>query len=693
MTGKELRTLNSHRNGVQSVAISHDGGLLATASWDRTVDLWNLTNLDAKPVSLRGHAEAVMAVAFDPSGDRLISASSDRSIKFWKLPIRPGGQVLQGHQRPVAAVRYSPDGKTIASASWDTQARIWDAKTGECRLSLWGHREGLSYLAYSPDSKRLATGGIDNVIIVWDLSDGQALTRFSGHDKPISGISFSPDGKWIASTGGTSFAVWNSTDATVRHLRRQTRDFNDASFSPDGRYIAATDGGDQWVDEIMLLDAETADVIRKFRGHENRISRLRFSTDGRQLVSVGYDHRVLTWDVDTGRLTKVLKGHNDWIYDVAFSPRGDRIASTSVDGTIKIWDPQRGKETLTLEGPWERSRGIDFSRDGNQLATASEDGNVRIWNATPFTDGVPAGRILDDGPAGPCGVVFSPDGRTLATAREDGRIQFWDAETGWETNTLPGHDRKVSSLAYSADGKLLASSGGVQGQPSDIKIWSVSNAKLRVQIRNDLPDTRVLTFHSGSEIASLDSTAINFWNESSERPIRTLRPSSAKKLTTGAAASDGNIVCASDVDGTLHVWDLRRGKSQTIDTSARGPIHALTFTPDGHYLLATSLIGPVRIWETTSWQEQQPLAASGSPRSLVVAPDNQTLACGDFYGVIRTWNLRSRAAIQTRYSYPWESVDHVGFSPDGKILAVACKSGSVMLWDANLNGSPLTPTD
>ena len=594
--------LTQHSDQVRDVAFSPDGRILATASADRTIRLWNAANGKPHGKPLTGHTAGVAAVAFSPDGKLLASASDDQTLQLWSTARgTPRGPPLEGHTAAVTDVAFSPDGTKLASASRDRSVRLWNARTGKPRGSpMTGHTGPINAVAFSPDGRRLASGSDDKTLRRWDVATGRLLGGpLRGHTDAVSAVAFSPDGeKLLSASLDSSLQFWDAATGAARGRPIKTpNSVLGVAFSRDGRTLA-------WVGDdrgVRLWNPSARSAVGKpFLGHTDAVAAVAFSPDGKTLASASDDRTARLWQIAAVQPT-TLRGHDGGVGGVAFSPDGAAIATGSLDETLRLWDARTGKPSLKPiqvggNGIWD----LAFSPDGRTIALGLFDGTVSLRDAATGEQRA----VL----AGHHGLVWevslSPDGQTIASAGNDKTVRLWDARTGApKGRPLRGHTGWVTAVAFSPDGKLLASGS----QDRTVRLWDVKTAT---------PHGRPLKGHGD-------------------------------KINAVAFSPDGGRLVSASFDKTVRFWDPASGRKLGQPLAAHSDVVAdVAFSPDGRTLASAGFDRMVRLWDPATRELRAPLV--GHTRSvwdIAFSPDSRTIAAGGLDGTVRLWRTAVGASV------------------------------------------------
>ena len=396
---------------INAITFSPDDTLIATATSNNVVRLWNLET-DKLVDTLAGHAATVNDIAFDTTGDVIVTASADGTAKIWRVDSGQAIDTLPGHPGGVLSLAFNPDGQQVATTGQDGVARLWNAEPEFDQIILTAHTAPVRRITFSPDGTLVATASSDRTARVWDAANGDSLHVFSDHNQVVNDVAISPDSLWLASASDDlDVRLWNLETGEVRlPLLIHPAAVNSVVYNNDGtQLLTSSDDG-----IVRLWDVASSRVMQALDHEGAVVNRAVFSPDSQLVATAVSDGTVRVWRVD-GELVQSLSAHGLPVNDVAFNQQGTYLATASDDGTARLWDLETGELIRSFTGHAGPVLGLSFNRDGTRLATASNDRTTKLWDVATGQ----AVRTLLDHTSSVLSVDYSPDGRSLATSSAD----------------------------------------------------------------------------------------------------------------------------------------------------------------------------------------------------------------------------------------------------------------------------------
>jgi WD40 repeat protein/serine/threonine protein kinase len=577
-TGKPLRTLYGHEDGIAALAWRPGGRELASvgAHLDRDIRIWDVPTGMQRQLKVRvdqgNVVDRASVLAWSPDGRNLASShrnglvclwdpASNRCIEELRLGDRfawsPDGRSLMmswgkpstvtvrdvvAHssrtllktENQIDDIALSPDGKTLATATTsENRVNLWDARTGQRLDSLEG-ANFVSAVAWSPDGTKIATGEVYNARI-WDPASGRALLKLTadtlGH---VHWVTWSPDGKTlIGSIPGNHILTWDA--ASGRRLRRHDgyRGWDDdgaesMSFSPDGKLLAV-----RTKENVKFCDAATGRALRTSLLQGQSPQSYRFSPDGRR-VAIKFPSVFRIEESQTGR-TVLETSWDEEVNSIAWSSDGVRLALGG-SKSVAIWDVDAGAIFRTIAVDAGPVRSLAWSPYGTRLAVPGSGAAVTLHDTA---SGEPVG-ILGESlihSQHVTSLLWSPFGKTLVVG--DSRVAgyshagivVWDIDTGEVLRNWQAHATRVVNLQWSPDAKALCSRGQHDQEGA---VWDAESGQLLRRI----PNSGIVVSPDGKTIAGAFGSALRLTDFADGQPRVTIVPlSDTKEL---AISPDGH---------------------------------------------------------------------------------------------------------------------------------------------------------
>ena len=582
---------------------------------------------------LKGHKKGVWSFAWSPDQTMMATASLDKTVCIWDAESRTILQTLK-HPDPVWTVAWSPNGNRVATSCDDGRLRIWNADTWDKSRTMDAHvGNHVGTVNWSPDGRFLVSSSSDHTARIWAADSGMPIGRPLLHEgKSVRGALWSPDGKLIASTcyPGDAIYLWKVTDQDhiLWKKLKGHQAINSLSWNSTSSLVASsgTDGS------VRVWDIATSRVLFNFDDHVGSAMRTGWGPDDMLLASPSTDGTVRVWNTVDGKATAVLRTPGVEALCAVWSQDAKRLAAGCSNGSVRLWD-MASRRQPTLDGR-ARVAFLTWSHDGESVVSISDEGKIRTWN--PSTGSVSSSPGLKEAiycnfvkwsPNGKCfawvhettqeinvmdsstgeyllmaksvpgmrgAICWSPDSKGLAIAKRDGFVDILDTESWQQSRTLDLQSTsRAVSLDWSDDGRSLVCEIGNTGTA----IFNMASGELTSSTKKPTLMTDYRWSRNAKMLAARWGSKAYAWPSKDEDSL-VIFSGHTLMVTDLSWNHDGTRLATSSTDGMVKIWDAHTGQlALTLDVGKS--VDCVSWHPDGKRIAAGSVDGKIRVWDAS----------------------------------------------------------------------------------------------
>ncbi|MDR2701672.1 MAG: caspase family protein [Spirochaetaceae bacterium] len=591
-----------------------------------------------------------------------------------KASATPDVRVFPQVSGGVNSAVFSPDGRYVLTGDNAGAVKVWEAETGILVKSFYSHDGEVKSVAWSRDGKYIASGSIDNTIKIWDVdsfSSEVCEPRTFQHQDKVYSVDFSPDSSILVSTSADKTTrFWNvSTGRQSGIWKGYSYTVHSAIFSPDGKQIVAVSDDAK----IMVCDLAASEIRALDSGYLAA-----WSPDGEYIVNVSGATFVSDQEIKRGVTVRIIDLNNskagwlsyqqigdfvwndqDVVYGVKFSPDGTRIVTVGSVyhyPIIKIWDVETGAMIREFSAHINSILNVDWSHDGKHILTASADTTARLWD-------VETGKCIKTFAETTYPLTcadISKDGKRIATSSINGKVNIWNAETGILEQSFE-HINSVYAVVISPDGRKVAAGAF----PSYIGYSGLN----RTNSSED--EIKIWDVETGKEL-------FNFGGHDGYVFSLSFNP-------------DGKHLASSSGDRTIRIWDTETGKELDILRGHRDLVSSVAFSTDGKRLVSGSYDNTICIWESSDTGKyilfRRFTTHHYEVNSVAFNSDGKKVVCGFRDHTIEIYDIETDLTMTLEADINILQIRSVGFSPNDRYIIASTDNKNILKWEISNDGT------
>jgi WD40 repeat protein len=666
----ELVVQSGHSGPITAMSLCPDNQMLATASVDGTVKLWD-ANTQRLLRTFAVSPYFVYSIAFSPNGKILATGSGDYLVRLWEVASGQRTKTLVGADSPIWSVAFSSNGEMLASSTkgaiwvWnatsgeklshtqvagggiqelqflpnsnlllvrqESQLTLWDLKTNQPRKPLWVHTGKAGRMLLSAEGPLLGAFGEETSsqrkeslsLNLWELKSGN-LTAGPKYFLPaIQPLAFHPDHKSVIaiSLAGDRIGVWDLEVGSWKQVIEGTIAFFGYNAHPDYAgadipYEAFAVSSDARF--VAIADGESFRIVnmelRKISSKGSDLPaaprKIQFLQNGNLLAAGLSNGRIDLWSIESGRPVRSFRGHKGPVHSLGIDPEEEFIISSGNDDAVLVWDLSTGNLLHSFMDPTE----VGFYSLRSPLGTRSE---IPPSDASlPFPRAPKAVRI------------------------------FADSQENKQRDII-----NLFASAVSPVERILAYGGYSDPWPRN------PARKGNFAVLMDMSSRKEIDFITVKEIGSNDVRVLSF-------------------------SPNGKLLAIGYEDGKVILRDLAQRKNIPLDAHP-STVNAIQFSPDSFLLATAGDDGLIQFWNPETGKNLQTIKTQASTvKCLSFSHDGQFLASGGGDLRIQIWEVKSGNPVRTLEAHS-SDVNSLAYSPQGNILVSASEDTTIKFWETS----------